>query len=86
MYKDICTNIKGKEDNMIYQIMNYWDMIDRCKLYNNMILISQRKVNPNQVLYDNIRNELAKSYVKQIFNIRQEGKYVCNNIKTLFNK
>ena len=70
MYKDICTNIKGKEDNMIYQIMNYWDMIDRCKLYNNMILISQRKVNPNQVLYDNIRNELAKSYVKQIFNIR----------------
>ena len=70
MYKDICTNIKGKEDNMIYQIINYWDMIDRCKLYNNMILISQRRVNPNQVLYDTIRNELAKSYVKQIFNIR----------------
>ena len=71
---------------MIYQIMNYWDIIDRCKLYNNMILISQRKVNPKQVLYDTIRNELAKSYVKQVFNIRQEGKYVCNNIKTLFNK
>ena len=55
---------------MIYQMMNYWDIIDRCKLYNNMILISQRRVNPNQVLYDNFRNELAKSYVKQIFNIR----------------
>ena len=55
---------------MVYQIMNYWDMIDRCKLYNNMILISQRTVNPNQVLYDTIRNELAKSYVKQVFNIR----------------
>ena len=50
---------------MVYQIMNYWDMIDRCKLYNNMILIFQRKV-----LYDTIRNELAKSYVKQVFNIR----------------
>ena len=71
---------------MIYQIMNYWDMIDRCKLYKNMILISQRRVKPNQVLYDTIRNELAKNYVKQVFNIRQEGKYVCNNIKTLFNK
>ena len=55
---------------MIYQIMNYWDMIDRCKLYNNMILISQRKVNPKQVFYDTIRNELAKRYVKQVFNIR----------------
>ena len=71
---------------MIYQIMNYWDIIDRCKLYNNMILISQRKVNPKQVLYETICNELAKSYVKQVFNIRQEGKYVRNNIKTLFNK
>ncbi len=55
---------------MIYQIMNYWDMIDRCKLYNNMILISQRRMNPNQVLYETICNELAKSYVKQVFNIR----------------
>ena len=55
---------------MIYHIMNYWDMIDRYKLYNNMILISQRRVNPNQVLYDTIRNELAKNYVKQVFNIR----------------
>ena len=71
---------------MIYQIMNCWDMIDRCKLYNNMILLSQRRINPNQVLYDTIRNELAKNYVKQVFNIRQEGKYVRNNIKTLFNK
>ena len=71
---------------MIYQIMNYWDMIDRCKLYNNMILLSQRRINPNQVLYDTIRNELAKNYVKQVFNIRQKGKYVRNNIKTLFNK
>ena len=71
---------------MIYQIMNYWDMIDRYKLYNNMILISQRRVKPNQVLYNTIRNELAKNYVKQVFNIRQEGKYVRNNIKTLFNK
>ena len=70
MYKDICANIKWKEDNMIYKIMNYWDMIDRCKLHNNMILIFQRKVNPKQVLYDTIRNELAKSYVKQVFNIR----------------
>ena len=71
---------------MIYQIMNYWDMIDRCKLYNNMILLSQRRINPNQVLYDTIRNELAKNYIKQVFNIRQKGKYVRNNIKTLFNK
>ena len=55
---------------MIYQIMNYWDMIDKYKLYNNMILIFQRRVNPNQVLYDTIRNELTKSYVKQVFNIR----------------
>lgn len=55
---------------MIYQIMNYWDMIDRYKLYNNMILISQRSVNPNQVLYFTIRNEFAKSYIKQVFNIR----------------
>ena len=55
---------------MIYQIMNYWDMIDRYKLYNNMILISQRRVNPNQVLCDTIRNELAKNHVKQVFNIR----------------
>ena len=55
---------------MIYQIMKYWDMTDRCKLYKNVILISQRKVNPNQVLYDTIRSELAKSYVKQVFNIR----------------
>ena len=55
---------------MIYQIMNYWDMIDRCKLYNNMILLSQRRINPNQVLYDTIRYELAKSYVKQALNIR----------------
>ena len=55
---------------MVYQIMNCWDMIDRCKLYNNMILISQKRVNPNQVLYDTIRNELDKSYVKQVFNIR----------------
>lgn len=55
---------------MIYQIMNYLDIIDRYKLYNNMILISQRRVNPNQVLYDTIRNELAKNYVKQVFNIR----------------
>ena len=55
---------------MIYQIMNYWDMIDRCKLYKNMILISQRRVKPNQVLYDTIRNELAKNYVKKVFNIR----------------
>ena len=70
MYKDICTNIKWKKNNMIYQIMNYWDMIDRCKLYKNMILISQRRVKPNQVLYDTIRNELAKNYVKQVFNIR----------------
>ena len=54
----------------MYQIMNYWNMIDRCKLYNNMILISQRRVKPNQVLYDTIRNELAKNYVKQVFNIR----------------
>ena len=55
---------------MIYQIMNYWDMIDRYKLYNSMILISQRRVNPSQVLYDTIRTELAKNYVKQVFNIR----------------
>ena len=55
---------------MIHQIMNYWDIIDRCKLYNNIILISQRRVNPNQVLYDTIRNELTKNYVKQVFNIR----------------
>lgn len=55
---------------MIYQIMNYWDMIDRYKLNNNIILISKRRVNPNQVLYDTIRNELVKSYVKQVFNIR----------------
>ena len=55
---------------MVYQIMSCWDMIDRYKLYNNMILISQRRVNPDQVLYDTIRNELAKNYVKQVFNIR----------------
>lgn len=54
---------------MIYQIINYLDMIDRCKLYNSMILISQRKINPNQVLYETICNELAKSYVKQVFNM-----------------
>lgn len=45
-------------------------MIDIYKLYNNVILISQRRVNPNQVLYDTICNELAKSYLKQVFNIR----------------
>ena len=61
-------------------------MIDTCKLYNNVILISQRRANLNQVLCDAICNELAKNYLKQVFNIRQEGKYVCNNIKTLFNK
>lgn len=71
---------------MIYQIMNCWDMIDRCKLYNNMILIFQGRANPNQVLYEAVRNEQVKDYVKQVFNIRQEDKYVCNNIKTLFNK
>lgn len=55
---------------MVHQIIDYWEMIDRCKLYNNMILIFQGKVKPNQVLYDTIYNELAKSYVKQVFNIR----------------
>lgn len=55
---------------MVHQMMNCWDTIDICKLYNNVILISQRRVNPNQVLYDTIRNELAKSYVRNVFNIR----------------
>lgn len=55
---------------MIFQIMKYWDITDKCNFYNNMILISQRRLNPNQVLCDTIRNELAKCYVKQVFNIR----------------
>ena len=55
---------------MVYQVINYWDMIDRYKLYNNIILISQRRVNPNKVFYDIICNELVKSYIKQILNIR----------------
>lgn len=67
---NICTNINRKEENMKQQIMDYLDIIDICKLYNNVILISQRRVNPNHVLYDTICNELAKSYLKQVFNIR----------------
>ena len=55
---------------MIYQIMNYWNKIDKCKFCGNMILISQRRTNPYQVLYDTICNELAKNCVKQVFNVR----------------
>ena len=55
---------------MVYQIMNCWNMIDRIKLYNNIILISQRRVNPYQVFYNTVNNAIIKSCIKQIYNIR----------------
>lgn len=55
---------------MVYQVMKCWDIVDRIKLYNNMILISQRRVNPYQVFYNTVNNEIVKNSIKQVFNIR----------------
>ncbi len=51
---------------MVYQVMNCWDIVDRIKLINNMILISQKMINPNKVLYDTIYNNLTKNCIRQI--------------------
>ena len=66
---------------MIYQIMNCWDITDKIKLYNNIVLISQRRVNPYQVFNNTISNEIVKSYIKQIYNMKQEGKDDYNQLK-----
>ena len=29
--------------------MKYWDITDKCKFYNNMILISQRRLNVSEI-------------------------------------
>lgn len=41
---------------MIYKIMNCWDITDKIKLYNNIVLIYQRRVNPYQAFNNTISN------------------------------
>ena len=52
------------------EIIYYWDVFDRLKLCNNLVLVTQGRANPNKILYDTICEELAKSYIKLVFNLR----------------
>lgn len=41
----------------------YYDLIDKYKLCNNIILLSQRRINPYYVLHDIIKSKLIKNCV-----------------------
>lgn len=48
----------------------YYDLIDKYKLCNNIILLFQRRINPYYVLHDTIKSNLTKRCVN----------YICSNI------
>lgn len=51
-------------------IMKTWDIVDKIKLINNCILISQGKKNACSVLLEHITNNYTKNYIKFLFGIR----------------
>lgn len=44
-------------------VNKYYDLIDKNELYNNILLLFQRRINPYYVLHDNIKNELVKKCI-----------------------
>ncbi len=46
------------------------DILTKCKLYYSILQIYQNRTNPYQVLYNSLKDELIKRYLKNTYNIR----------------
>ncbi len=51
-------------------VNKYYDLVDKYKLCNNIVLLSQGRINPYHVLHDTIKNELIKNYIIYLYNVR----------------
>ena len=45
------------------QIRYYWNLYDQAKMYYNMVLMVQGRINPREVLYNSLRNEILKRII-----------------------